>query len=144
MPTGKNYIAGKTQTGAKVMCASITIIQYLIIFILLLNDPNQLQYWRLPTWLKFQKFKFILENPSNICVPSNISVPSSTTEPVRLSGQKRKIRELLLEEEVVVVCSVSRDIRARSRQTSYARTSRTIIFIGHLVEEEMHPKIMMN
>jgi len=66
------------------------------------NIPHpELPYWRPPPWLKYQAFKFLVENPSTTCVPdcvsSNASVPiiselTNPTEPIEeaLSGNTRK------------------------------------------------------
>jgi hypothetical protein len=54
---------------------------------------TNLPYWHPPPWLKYQAFLFLLENPSNTCVPSTISVPSKPIEPTKLSGEKRDLEE---------------------------------------------------
>jgi hypothetical protein len=53
--------------------------------------------------LKFQKHKFLLENPSSTnCVPSTITVPSSSPDPVVLLGNKQKITAKVKEDLPVV------------------------------------------
>jgi hypothetical protein len=51
-----------------------------------------LPYWRTPPWLRYQVFKFLLENPSNTCVPSNTSAPTNPPELLEenTSGRNRK------------------------------------------------------
>jgi hypothetical protein len=51
-----------------------------------------LPYWRPSPWLRYQAFKFLLENPSNTCVPSTTSVPTNPPELLEenLTGHIRK------------------------------------------------------
>jgi hypothetical protein len=57
----------------------------------IIEHPD-LPYYRAPPWLKYQAFKFLLENPSTTCVPSNTGDSSNSLKPVeeKLSGHKRK------------------------------------------------------
>jgi hypothetical protein len=59
------------------------------------HPPNPLPYWRSPTWLKYQKFLFTMENPSNICSPSNL--PKYVVKSEYPSGKTRKADKIEME-----------------------------------------------
>jgi hypothetical protein len=90
-PKGENHIAGKAQIGVKVALTSplSSMSQYFHPVI----EHNNLPYWRPPPWLKYQAFKFLLENPTEVCAPVTNSAPIQPIEPPELSGKKREAEE---------------------------------------------------
>jgi hypothetical protein len=59
-------------------------------------EHPDLPYWRTPPWLKYQAFKFLLENPSTTCVPSTTSDSPNSPDPVDSSGKKRELEEEII------------------------------------------------
>jgi hypothetical protein len=88
---GKITIAGKAQIGVKVALTSP--LSSMSDYFHPVVEHNSLPCWRSPPWLKYQAFLFLLENPSNTCVPSTISVPTQSIEPPKLSGETREVEE---------------------------------------------------
>jgi hypothetical protein len=88
---GKITITWKAEIGVKVALTSplSSMSEYFHPVV----EHDNLPCWRPPPWLKYQAFLFLIENPSNTCVPSTISVPTQYLEPPKLSGEKREVEE---------------------------------------------------
>jgi len=99
-PKGENHIAGKAQIGVESAQDHHTFSFRIFLPITSMSEyfhPNiphpELPYWRPPPWLKYQAFKFLLENPSTTCVPSTTSDLHNSPDLVESSGKKRELEE---------------------------------------------------